>query len=147
MCTRSSEHSRSWPSTSPLVRVQLTETAHVGPSAAAKIQDLVREHPTQFTATEVGYGFEPTIKVETSSATMAYAIRRKMYPRGDKPSSFFMVMSDDASRPPPRVRHADSMKAETEATRLAKLHPGTSFYVLEARSEFVMTGVARRELA
>ena len=43
-------------------------------------------------------------------------------------NKFWMVLGRDV----PRVQHATELKARTEAVRLARLHPGESFTVLES---------------
>ena len=53
--------------------------------------------------------------------------------------SFFVVWCP--SNGPPRVRHATQEAAEKEASRLARMHPGTEFIVLEAVSAAIKDDV------
>lgn len=55
---------------------------------------------------------------------------------------FFMVMGEGR----PHVRHSSLYSANVEAERLAKQHPNTDFFVLQAVSVTRVNNVVRKEL-
>lgn len=57
-------------------------------------------------------------------------------------SQFWMVLGDG----PPLVRHCSRADAEVEARRLASIHRGRRFVVLEAVTAFEIEDVRRIEL-
>jgi len=54
----------------------------------------------------------------------------------EREAKFWMVYGEGAGRP--TYRHETKQSAKDEAKRLASCHPGRRFYVLQARSGFVV---------
>jgi hypothetical protein len=87
---------------------------------------------------------------ETPAQTLARSIiagTPVLAPADTKQPGFWLVWGGDPKRPP-TVRHSLRDAAEREAGRLARVVPGTRFFVLAAVESFVMppSAVVREKL-